>query len=139
VKYLSPINLNATYAILDGIGYPDKADKLLKAFIRELSDRPGVFDLTRNPFGADVTNPVVRGALETQAVASLPPFPSPGEAAKAIYKGSWSPEDERALAQLSAADFEAEQKAITTKAMEALKSIADSSPLNKFRMRKFGL
>ena len=32
-----------------------------------------------------------------------------------------------------------EQKAITAKAIEALKRIADDSALNKFRMKKFGL
>jgi hypothetical protein len=66
-----------------------------------------VFDLAKHPFGADVTNPIVRGEFEAQAVANQAPLPSPGEAARAIYKRSWSPEHEQALSQPSAADFEA--------------------------------
>ncbi len=167
IKYVSPINLNAAYTILDGIGYSDKANRLLEAFIHEFSDIPRMFDLVGNPFGGEITNPNLRKAFEAQAKANTPPLPSPSEAAKAIYKGGWSAEDEQALAQLSAAEFEAlfrklrgdeltavvqgtlqfrkignatpEQRAITARAIEALKRIADDSPLNKFRMKKFGL
>jgi hypothetical protein len=44
IRYLSPINLDEAYTILESIGYPDKAEKLLKAFIQEFSDTPGMFD-----------------------------------------------------------------------------------------------
>jgi hypothetical protein len=167
INYLSELNLNWAYTILDGIGYPDKAEKLLRAFIQEFSCTPSMFDLATRPFGGEVTNPKIREAFEAQVKANPSPLPSPSQAAKAIYKGGWSPEDERALAELSAAEFEAlfrklrgdelisvvqgalefrkivnatpEQKAITAKAIEALKRIADDSALNKFRMKKFGL
>jgi hypothetical protein len=167
IKYLTQINLDGAYTILNGIGYPDKAEKLLKAFVQEFSDTPSIFDLARHPFGGDITNPKIREAFDAQARAKLPSLPSAPEAAKAIYKGGWSPEDEQTLAQMSAAEFEAlfrklrgdellsvvqgalefrkiinatpEQKSITAKATEALKRIGDDSALNKFRMKKFGL
>jgi hypothetical protein len=109
----------------------------------------------------------IREAFEAQSKTHRPPLPSPSEAEKAIYKGAWSPKDDQALAQLSAAEFEAlfrrlrgeelisvvqgtlgfrkianatpEQNAITATAIKALKCIADDSALNKFRMKRFGL
>ena len=167
IKYLSALNLNAAYTILEEIGYPDKAKKLLEAFMLEFSSTPGVFDLAQSPFGAEITNLKIREAFEAQKGLASVQLPSPFDAAKAVYKGGWSAEDERALAQLSAGDFEAmfrqlrgdeltsvvqgslgfrqfanatpQQLAITAKAIEALTTIAKDSPLNKSRMKKFRL
>jgi hypothetical protein len=96
IKYLSALNLNGAYTILDGIGYPDKAEKLLEAFIKEFSDTPSVFDLSASPFGGEVDSLPIREAFEAQSKTHRPPLPSPSEAAKAIYKGAWSPKDDQA-------------------------------------------
>ena len=167
VKFITPINLDGVYTILDGIGHTDKAQKLLETFVREQSGNPEIFDLKSHAFVGQVSNPKLQEAFAAQAAAHRPPLPSPSDAAKAIYKGGWSPEDELALGQLSDEQLEAlfrslrgdqltsvvqgalqfrkivnatpEQKAISAKAVEALKRIAESSALNKLRMKQFGL
>jgi hypothetical protein len=167
IRFLSALNLNSAYIILEGINYPDKAKALLEIFIEANADTPSVFDLSNYPFKGEVTSLKIREAFEIQAKANGYSLPSPPEAAKALYKGRFSPENEQALAQLSAVEFEAlfrrlrgdeltsvvqgalgyrqianatpEQRSITARATEALNRIAADSALNKFRMKKFGL
>jgi hypothetical protein len=78
MRYLSPLNLNAAYTILNNIGYPDKVDKLLETFIQENADTPSVFDLKGSPFGGDVNNLKIREAFEPkQRLTGLPFHPRP--------------------------------------------------------------
>jgi hypothetical protein len=167
IKYLSALNLNSAYTILENIGYPDKAQALLESFIKENAGTPSEFDLSGHPFSNEITSPKIREAFKAQAKARRNSLPSPTEAGKSLYKGRFSSENEQSLAKLSAVEFEAlfrrlrgdeltsvvqgvlgyrqianatpEQKAITAKAIEALNRIAADSALNKLRMKKFGL
>ncbi len=167
IKYLDVTNLNATLIVLKDIGEAEKARRLLEHYLSERADETGIFDLSGHPFAGEITDPDLLAAFAQRASAAKPPLPSPLEACQRIYRNDFSRENEEVLAQqtvddlcglfrslrgdeLSAAVLSAlkfrqignatqEQKSIATKAEEALLRIANDSPLNRHRMKKYRL
>lgn len=165
-KYMSPFHLDSAVSILKEIGAPEMAQELLTQYLSVHTDG-NIFDRTRHPFSANMTDPNVIAALDERAKQFQPKSPSPIEAAQNIYRGSWSPDDEAVLAALSVPDLvtlfsetrkpdrsalilgclefrkfnqaSPQQTAIAKNAIEALICLGKKSPLNALRLRAFSV
>jgi hypothetical protein len=168
IQHISPMNLNGTVRLLKNLGAPERATEAVKLYIRGRSgeDR-SFFDLVNDPFGNEVDDPEVRAAFDDK-FASFVDERSPQDVLVPIAKNSsWSRDDIALLGRLSADDFyrvfrdtpatdlsrviraslsfgqlvnaDAELRAISARAREALIRIGNESRINRLRVRKYGI
>jgi hypothetical protein len=166
VKYLNPGNLDSAIRLLRDLDAEEKADKLLDLFLAERRNDRDVFDLERYPFSGDIKDKKLNDEFKKRATSQAV-TKAPLDALKQIASGGWSATDTNALAALSTDDFYSFFKSLrgddlytavmsvvnfgsisnlsprdqaTWKSAEAaLKKIAGESPLNRRRMRRYGI
>jgi hypothetical protein len=164
LRYLSPMNLNAAVSTLKALGENEKAATLIQHYEAERAEEVGLFDLSRNPFHGEISDPDVIATFKERSRASQQ-TPTPLEACRRILKGAWEPIDEEVLEALTLdqvyelfkrmkgddlrelvtgclefrkfGNATERQAGIGKKAEDALKKIAAESSLNRLRMRKF--
>ena len=168
VKFVSPLNLNATVKLLKDLGHNEKAAEAIEFYMKLRSDNLEFFNLSNYPFGDDVTDPDVRAAFNAK-YESFKDDRSPAEILMHIGRNdNFSRDDLVLLSKLSANDFyaifkkqkgtdlsriirastqfenaaavdEAMTKGISAKAKEALVRIGKESPINRRRVKKHNI
>lgn len=168
IKQVNIGTLNGTLSLFKELGEECKASELLDIYVSKRRQEEGLFDLSEYPFASEITDPdlIERFASIADEVKRATQ-PSLFDACKRVSGGSYSSPDLETLATASADDFRrlfkslrgedlrnavagalffknvvnatAEQTAITAKAAAALRSIAEESPLNQRRVRRYGV
>ena len=161
-QFVSPLNLNAAVKLLKDLNRPVEAADMLRNYMGQRKDDRGFFDLSIYPFAADITDPEVKAAFD-ERYRSFQDNRTPADALINIAKTkTCTAGDISQLSKLSADDFRTlfkaqngpdrtrvihtairlntisgagdQADAIATAAKEALKAIAQESPLNKRRV-----
>lgn len=166
-KYISRVNLNGTVRLFRELDENELAGKVIDLYIESHKDNPAVFDPSDYSFSRDITDNEIKKrfgeladeAKEEQTVRDV--------LTKIAGKDGWGGEDEKILANTSSNEFfevfkseegehlsayvdiclrfgrfsnaSEQQKRIADNAINALKRIANESPLNARRVQKFGV
>jgi hypothetical protein len=168
VKTISPTNLAGTVKLFKDLGKPNEAKELLAFYMDQRANEPRkFFDLANSPFGSEVREPDVTAAF-AEKLAQLETKKDPKEVLQRIAKqDGWNPEDITTLARLSVTDLvdlfkqgsgpqlsalisatlqfsniegaTDEMKIIGKNAKEALRYIANESPINARRVGRYGI
>jgi hypothetical protein len=164
---ITPSNLNGTIRLFKEFGREAQAKEMLELYVNEKVAESDFWDLMSSPLGDHVTDPEVREGFASKFNSIKPAF-SPNEFLRALTaKNSWDREELAEMARLTPNDYvaifkAAERKeissvigaalyfrnisnkdeymtAMTSAAEAALRIIAGENPLNRMRMRKFGV
>lgn len=168
IKQVNIGTLDGTLSLLKELGEERKASELLDLYVLERRQQEGLFDLSEYPFAAEITDPdlIERFASIADEVKRATQ-PSLFDACKRVSEGSYSSHDLETLMNANVDDFRrlfkslrgedlrnavsgalffknvvnatTEQTAITSQASTALRAIAAESPLNRRRVRRYGL
>jgi hypothetical protein len=168
VQSVTPLNLNGTIKLLKELGHPTEAAAALQYYMEKRNEEPrDFFDLENYPFANEITDPDVRAAFDAK-YKSFTDQRAPAEVLVRIAKEKgWSRDDMTLLSRLSVDDFYAmfkaqkgtdlvrtiqaslqfgriasadiDMKGISAKATEALQRIGKETPINRRRIKKYGV
>jgi hypothetical protein len=164
ITHLTPVNLSSAVGILKDLGFVEDAKQLLDAFMAARGEEEFI-DLSEYTFRDHVIDPDVVAVFAEKTKDRTKRLPQPLDAARRIRGGSWNPEDEESLENLSIDDFvtafkslkgkerrdfifgslffrrlsgpTARQKRIFDNAQAALVRIGQETPLNAHRLRAY--
>lgn len=158
----NPSDLNAVVTLLRDLGRGSDADQLIQGYIVARGHEPDVFDLNSNPFGSHVTDMGIKSAF----AARLQTLPRSVTLRQAVEKmattNGWTNEEQSVLSAASADDLyslfkgkvsvplhkiiaaclrfnQAPLAHIAQRTVEALRRLGKESPLNKIRLRRYGI
>jgi len=167
LQRITPKSLNTIVKLLKESDRPEQATEALHYYMENRKAPAEFFELRRHPFSDDVDDPDVRNAFDKK-YRSEKKIPSASAVLLRIYENdSWSEDDMALLSEQSADDFYRMFKSqdganlsrlvrmclqferigdggdgkreISAKAKEALVRIGRESPLNRRRVKKFGI
>jgi hypothetical protein len=166
-KYISPAELDATVTLFRELGDGLKADELVMLYCEERKEEKGLFDLDRYPFARDIRDQRLVQEFSKLKITQAKRRTIKEVLEKIAGKDSWGGEDVEILSTASPDDFytlfktekgnhlsswintclmfgrfanaSEKDKKIATSATEALKRLAQESPLNARRVAKFGV
>ena len=166
-KYISRVNLNGTVRLFRELDENDLAKKLIDLYIEAHKDNPAVFDLNDYIFSGHITDGEIKDRFGELADEAKEERTVRDVLSKIAGKDGWGGEDEKILADASSDEFfdvfkseegchldsyvdvclnfgrflnaSEQQKKIADNAINALKKIANESPLNARRVQKFGV
>lgn len=165
-RFITPLNLNSSVRILREIGRDDMASYLIGVYLASRTDEPQeFFDLTSRPFPEPFDGEVV--AEFGKRLAAFEDGRDPLAVIRKIADGAWKKEDVILLSRLTPEKYyeifrglrgdelsrlvnactkfeemggaSAEMIAMSQSAKEALRKIGLESPLNRLRVRRYGV
>jgi hypothetical protein len=161
-RHIDPRNANSTIVLLRELGEFEKADELLALYVADRADER-LLDRTRWFAPNDVTDPAFLEAIESQEKLAEDRRKPVDVLSEMTKKGSWTQKDIRLLWKVSVDEYVAifrefkgerlaeivrmalslgqgaREQEIAKNVREALTRIGGENPLNKCRMRKFGI
>lgn len=166
-RYVSPLNMSSTVSLLRKLNKNEVADEIIDIYVQKNEDKKELFNLDRNPFSGRITDEKVIKKFN-QKYSELKEIKSAEDVLENISgKNGWGRSDEEILASASEDDFYKifkekkgidlnayietclqfgkfsnatdQQKAISEKAINALKKIAAENKLNELRVAKYGI
>lgn len=162
---INPSNINASVGLFRQLGRDDQASEMIKIYIDGHGDDRDFFDLTRYPFEGDITDDELRRAF-AEKYDSYEDKRDPSEVIlQCARRSGWNRDDEELLGKLTADDFvhlfeqldgeetslivkmamrmgvpsTTEGKTVAQNAIDALRKIGERSPLNRRRVRGYGI
>lgn len=169
VKYVSPLNLQGTVGVLRELQRNDLADEAIEYYIEQRKSETELFDLQEYPFSGEITDETIRNRFQEtfESMSGIKTRSLEEVVSKIADKDGWSQEDEQILATATTEDYyklfkstegsrlskyinaclqfgrfgnaSEQQKEISNKAISALKMIGKEAPINKLRVKKFGV
>ena len=162
-KFVTPMNLDGSVRMIKELGYPQKAADLIAHYIKVHSDNSKMFDLDDYMFMGEVRDPDVIAAFKAKA-NSVPDTRDPLDVLVHISKHGASRADRSILEALTVEELAAifkragsktrrvikaaielapsesdEPDPLRLRAKSALISIGRESPLNRIRVKRFGI
>lgn len=166
-KSITPNNLNSTVNLFRELGEGDKASEIISYYIDKRCDEVELFDLENNYFHAEKKDGELVEKFNQAYSISATVRSAREVLANIDMTNGWSDSDEKILENTSVDEYYAifsteegdhlssyistclkfgqysnsteQYKTISHNAMEALKQIASESPINKVRLRRFGV
>lgn len=164
VKFVTPLNLNGTISVLRQLKKDKLADDLIEYYVEHRKSESEIFNLEDSPFGEEVTDKRIRERFAEVNVVNMD-RPSLFDAVtNAREKKGWSREAQQVMTDATVDDIYAAIMAdngaeagrdfvracewlsavngnqeFRKKFVEALTRVADSSPLNAARVRRYGV
>jgi hypothetical protein len=162
---INPSNMSASIKLFREMGRDAQASEMVKIYVDAHGDDRNFFDLSRYPFEGDVTDPELRKAFADK-YDSFKDNRDPIEVIlECARRSGWNRDDEALLSRLTVDDFvdlfeeldgedtpsivkmamrmgipsTTEGKSVGGNAIDALRKIAERSPLNKRRVESYGL
>jgi hypothetical protein len=168
VRLVTPLNLSGTVKLLKEIGRGEEAQQCLDYYMQQRGDEgENFFGLQNYPFADDIDDPDVRAAVDEKYRSFKDERTSAQVLVRMAKNNSWGRDDITLLSKLTADDFfqmfkshrggdfdrivrtslqfsnmggtGEEERAISSRAKEALVRIGRESLLNRRRVKKFGV
>lgn len=162
---INPSNLNASIQLFRQLGRDDQASEMIKLYVEGHADNREFFDLTRYPFEGDITDEEMRSAFAKKYESYQDQRDPADVILKCARRSGWNRDDEELLSKLTADDFvkifdrldgedtppivkfsirmgipsTTEGKSVGGNATDALRRIAQRSPLNRRRVEGYGV
>lgn len=167
INVISAPDLDATVWLLNGLGRPDEAAEVIDFYVAQKDGTRDQFDLERLPFGSEVKDPDVRAAFAKKLDSFKEERDPVGILQSIANKHGWSQDDIDVLSRLDSnvfynifkshsceemqrfiltclefgkmGDQGWQYKVIVTRTTEALERIGRESPMNAFRVKRYGV
>lgn len=163
---ISPLNLSNTISLLKDIGWPGDVAELIQTYVAARQDGPEFWNLAASAFGDEVRDEHVRAAFAAK-FSTFAEQRDTTQVLISIGRDRWNSRDLAFLAERNEDEFLAafrstqgmdfrycvqgslsfrntinatdEMKTISAKAESALQTIAAESPINRRRVRQYGV
>ena len=166
-KNITPINLNGTVRLFRELGESEKASKIIDHYISTRMDEQELFNMAENNFFGDIRDQEIVDKFNSHFQKSMAVEDARMVLARISEKDGWNQKDEIVLANTTEDEYydvfksekgdhlskyirtclrfgqfgnaSEQQKQIASRAIGALRRIADESELNRRRVKKFGI
>lgn len=167
VKYITPLNLNATVSLLRELNRDDLADECIDYYVESRKDESDLFDLDEYPFAGDIRDKKIIDSFAKAISETEPELSLRDVVARIAGKNGLSRNDIEVMSAASVDEYynlfksekgahlrgfvkaclqfkriagtTEEQQSISSKAEEALKRIGSESDINRRRVSSYGI
>lgn len=167
VDYITPISLNGTVKLFRELNENKKADEIISIYINARHEEKELFNLKEYSFSGDITDTTIRESFELAYKEAIQKEPLRDVFMRLANTNGWSSEDEEMLAGTSPDEYyslfmsesgehlsgmvnaclkfgrfvssQERHAKIAENTTQALIRIGKESPINKLRVRKFGI